>query len=158
MDNNDWSAFSCPNERCPDHGASGRGNIRLKQRYGRNNVAELICRTCGKTFSENRGTPLFRMRLPFEKLRQILTSLVRGGSIRGTADTVGVNKNTVLRVLRVAGRQAKEFNEFMLRNLRMSQAQCDEFWTYVGSKKGVQITTSSFMTMTRTARAKGMFQ
>lgn len=133
---NQWNSLSCLNESCPDHGKTGKGNLRLKERYGRNNVARLLCRTCGKTFSENRGTPLFRMRLPFEKLREILTSLVRGGSIRGTADTVGVNKNTVLRVLRVAGEKAREFNEFMLRNLRMTQAQCDEFWTFVGSKKG----------------------
>jgi hypothetical protein len=132
----DWSGYSCPNKGCRDHDATGRGNIRLERYYGRNEVALLRCRTCTKTFSENRGTPLFKLRLPYEKLKQVLTSLVRGGSIRGTADTVGVNKNTVERMVKIAGKHMKEFNDFMLRNLRMSQAQCDEFWTFIGSKKG----------------------
>lgn len=134
----DWSDFECLNRACPDYGIRGRGNIRLKQRYGKNSVAELLCKTCGKTFSENRGTPLFQLRLPYEKLYRILTSLVRCGSIRGTADTVGVNKNTVLRITKLAGKHMKEFNDLMLRNLQMNQAQCDEFWTYIKSKKGVQ--------------------
>jgi len=132
----DWSSFSCPDKACPEYGVMGKGNIRLKQRYGRNNVAELICRTCGKTFSENRGTPFFKLRISYEKLYQILTSLVRCGSIRGTADTVGVNKNTVERMVKLAGAHMKEFNGFMLRNLRMNQVQCDEVWTYIKSKRG----------------------
>lgn len=134
----DWSFFSCPNRVCPEYGVEGEGNIRLKQRYGRNSVAELICRTCGKTFSENRGTPFFKLRLPYGKLYQILTSLVRCGSIRGTADTIGVNKNTVERIVMLAGAHMKGFNDFMLRDLRMTQVQCDEFWIYVGSKRGLR--------------------
>ncbi len=129
MDDDDWSDHSCPNSRCTDYSEKGRGNIRLERWYGMNHVALLRCRTCKKTFSESRGTPFFELRLPYEKLYRILTSLVRCGSIRGTADTVGVDKNTVLRILRVAGVKMKEFNEFMLRNLRMNQAQCDELRT-----------------------------
>ncbi|MDV3277886.1 MAG: hypothetical protein LYZ69_05405 [Nitrososphaerales archaeon] len=136
----DWSGYSCPNASCRDHGVAGRGNIRLERRYGRNSVALLRCKTCMKTFSENRGTPLFRLRLPYEKFREVLTSLVRCGSIRGTADTVGVNKNTVERIVKLAGKHMKRFNDFMLRNLRMSQVQCDEFWTYIASKRGVRMT------------------
>lgn len=144
------SDFGCPDRECPDYGV--KGNVRLKQRYGRNNVAELICRTCGKTFSENRDTPLFRLKLPYEKLHRILTSLVRCGSIRGTADTVGVNKNTVLRIVKLAGKHMKEFNEFMLRNLKMNQAQCDEFWTFVGTKRGSSMTMTTTTTTTRAGR------
>jgi len=134
----EWGLFSCPNPGCRDYGVKGGGNIRLKQRYGRNNVAELLCRTCKKTFSENRGTPFFRLRLSYDKLYQILTSLIRCGSIRGTADVVGVNKNTVERIVKLAGEDMKSFNDFMLRNLKMSQVQCDELWTFIKSKKGVR--------------------
>jgi len=139
-DDDGWSGYACPNGRCADHGKKGGGNIRLERRYGMNNVALLRCRTCKRTFSENRGTPFFELRLPYEKLYRVLTSLVRCGSIRGTADTAGVDKNTVLRILKLAGGKMKEFNEFMLRNLEMSQAQCDEFWTFVGTKRGSSMT------------------
>ena len=44
--------FFCPNEACPDHGKRGRGNIVLKERYGKQNTALLRCKTCNKTFSD----------------------------------------------------------------------------------------------------------
>lgn len=128
--------YSCPNEACADYGARSGGNIRLERRYGTNGVALLRCRTCNKAFSENRGTPFFRLRLPYDKLYEVLTPLARGGGIRGTADVVGVNKDTVERITKASGQQAGKFNGFVLRNLRMDQAQCDEFWTYVRSKRG----------------------
>ncbi|MEM0075353.1 MAG: hypothetical protein QXV84_03285 [Conexivisphaerales archaeon] len=59
---------------------------------------------------------------------------MRCESIRGTADTVGVNKNTVERILKLTGVDMNEFGDFTLRNLRTAQVQCDEFWTYVRSK------------------------
>ena len=40
--------FFCPNEACPDHGKRGRGNIVLKERYGKQNTALLRCKTCNK--------------------------------------------------------------------------------------------------------------
>jgi hypothetical protein len=68
----DWSGYAYPNGRCTNHGKKGGGNIRLERRYGMNHVALLRCRTCKKTFSENRGTPFFELRLSYEKLYQVL--------------------------------------------------------------------------------------
>lgn len=84
----DWSGYSCQNASCKDHEVAGKGNIRLERRYGRNGVAFIRCKTCMKTFSENRGTSLFRLRFSYEKFREALSSLVRCRSIRGPADTV----------------------------------------------------------------------
>lgn len=137
MEGDDYSNYACPNRDCRNYGVKGKGNIRFERSYGRNKVALLRCRTCKKTFSENRGTPFFQLRLSYEKLYQILTSLVRCGSIRGTADVVGVSKNTVLRITKTAGEHMREFNDFMLRDLKMSQTQLDEVWTFIRSKKGV---------------------
>jgi hypothetical protein len=38
--------FFCPNEACPDYGKKGRGNIVLKEHYGKQNTALLKCKTC----------------------------------------------------------------------------------------------------------------
>lgn len=137
-DDDDWSEYACPNRSCENHGVKGRGNIRLERRYGKNQVALLRCRTCKDTFSENRDTPFFRLRMSYDRLYQMLTMLVECGSIRGTARALHASKKTVERVVEVAGKHMKEFNGVMLGNLRMSQAQCDEFWTYVKSKKGAR--------------------
>ena len=59
-----------PNEACPDYGKKERKkereNIVLKDRYGKQNTALLRCKTCKKTFSENRGTPFFGLHTPKE--------------------------------------------------------------------------------------------
>ena len=44
--------FFCPNEAYPDYGKKGRGNIVLKERYGKQNTALLRCKSCNKTFSD----------------------------------------------------------------------------------------------------------
>ena len=49
----------------------------------------------------------------------------------------------MLRILRVAGEKMKEFNEFMLRNLKMNQVQCDEFWTFVRTKRGSRMAATA---------------
>jgi hypothetical protein len=67
--------FFCPNENCSDYGKVGNGNIRLKERYGKNETALLVCKTCKKCFSENRGTPFFRLHTPKEKVLQALAML-----------------------------------------------------------------------------------
>ena len=40
--------FFCPNEAYPDYGKKGRGNIVLKERYGKQNTALLRCKTYKK--------------------------------------------------------------------------------------------------------------
>jgi transposase-like protein len=150
MDNgNDWSEHACPNEDCKDSGAEGKGNVRLERRYGKNRVALLRCRTCRKTFSENRGTPFSGLRMSYHRLYQILTMLVECGSIRGTARALHASKKTVERVVEVAGKHMREFDDVMLRNLEMDQAQCDEFWTYVKSKKGARASIALMRTAAR---------
>ena len=74
--------FFCPNEACPDYGKRGRGNIVLKERYGKQNTALLRCKACNKTFSENRGTPFFGLHTPKETVLRALAMLVEKGSIR----------------------------------------------------------------------------
>jgi len=131
----EFSEFCCPNKACRDHGRYGLGNIALKERYGRKGTALLLCKTCRKTFSENRGTPFFKLRLSYDQLYQILTTLAQCGSVRGTAKIVGVNVKAVLRIIKVIGAHAEAFNDFMLQKLGMNQVQADEIWTYIKKEK-----------------------
>jgi len=98
-----WEKFFCPNEACPDYGKKGKGNIRLKEYYGKQNTAPLRCKTCKKTFSENRGTPFFGLHTPKETILRSMAMLVEKGSIRGTARAMGVDKDSVVLWLKRAG-------------------------------------------------------
>lgn len=92
----------CRNPKCDDYGKLGGDNIKLYVRYGRKQVRLLICKTCGKTFSELNGTPLYDSRLSFEQIGRIVRGLIRGEAIRAIAKAENVSKNTPKRYIRVA--------------------------------------------------------
>ena len=81
----DIERFSCPNPACTDYGKLGSGNIALYTRYGRKQVRLLICNTCGKTFSELKGTPFWDSRLDWDTIEKIYRTLLDGQGIRATA-------------------------------------------------------------------------
>lgn len=86
----------CPFEDCRGHENTGKGNIVFIRKYGKGGTQNLFkCRTCGRTFSERRGTPLFNCKLKEERVYQIVKCLAKGKGVRATARIVGVNKDTV---------------------------------------------------------------
>jgi IS1 family transposase len=73
--------------------------------------------------------------LPTEKKIQVLNALVEGSSVCSIVRMTGVNKRTVLRILKEAGRQAQEVLDRELVNLKCRFVQMDEIWGYVGKKQ-----------------------
>jgi LacI family transcriptional regulator len=104
----DLSRFCCQNERCPDHGKRGAGNLTVCGRYGKQEQHRLLyCRTCRYRFSERKGTPLFGSKLPDDKTVSLFDHLAERCGVRSTARLVGVNRNTVVRYSRLAGPHAR---------------------------------------------------
>ena len=108
----DLKDFCCLNSACPDYGRRGAGNLRVGFRYGPAKQRRLlVCRTCQKRFSERAGTPLFDCRLPEAKAVDVLAHLQEGIGVRKTSRLVRVNKNTVVRLARQAGRHAQQVHD-----------------------------------------------
>ncbi len=105
--------FSCQNPSCPDFEKAGGGNINLYTRYGRKQVRLLICKTCGKTFSELKGTPFWDSRLDWDTIEKIYRSLLAGNGIRATARDFNLSKNTVKRYLRLANKDYSTVLNFL---------------------------------------------
>jgi len=74
-------------------------------------------------------------KLDTEKRSQILSCLVEGNSIRATCRMIGAAKNTVVKLLVDAGRACSEYQDKAFRNLNCKRIQCDEIWSFVGSKE-----------------------
>ena len=110
----DYDNFSCPNPACTDFDKFGQGNIALYTRYGRKQVRLLVCNTCGKTFSELKGTPFWDSRLDWETIEKIYRSLLDGQGIRATARIHGLSKNTVKRYLRLAKTDISTVEKFLV--------------------------------------------
>lgn len=74
-------------------------------------------------------------KLDTDKRSQILSCLVEGNSIRATCRMTGAAKNTVVKLLVDAGRACSEYQDKAFRNLSCKRIQCDEIWSFVGSKE-----------------------
>ena len=114
------------------YGLVGAGNIWRHSNYGRGRDRKrFMCKACGKTFSETRGTAFYKLRTPREKILRTLAMLVERGSIRATARAMGVKQETVARWLRRAAQHAEVVSDYLIRDLHLTQCQVDELWTFV---------------------------
>ena len=108
----DLRRFCCQSAACPDHGRRDHGNLSVCMRYGPEPRRRLLyCRTCKARFSERKGTPLFDARLPQDKLLAALAHIADGCGVRQTARLVGVSKDTVSRIARLAGEHARQLHD-----------------------------------------------
>ena len=102
------SKFCCQNKKCPDYGKRGANNLTVCGKFGKNDHIRLLyCRTCKSRFSERKGTPLFHMKLDQKKAVSLLEHISESRGVRKTGRMIGVNKNTVMRYSRLAGKHAK---------------------------------------------------
>ena len=92
------------------------------------------CLSCGKTFQEPRVKILDKMTLADDKALSVLSHLIEGCSIRTTERLTGVHRDTIMRLLLMAGAKCEAMMEKRIHGLKVSDVQCDEVWSYVGMK------------------------
>lgn len=73
--------------------------------------------------------------LPFEKQVHIVSLLVRGTSIRKTAELASVHRDTVMRWLRTIGDGCAQLHNQIVKNLESSIIEVDELWSYIRKKQ-----------------------
>jgi transposase-like protein/IS1 family transposase len=110
-------------------------NLKLHQKNGHACCTMFRCVDCKRFFSERRFTGYSGLKLLPEKITQIVHCLVEGISVRATARLVGVEKKTVLRVMRHAANLCRRVMDKQLRNLSLRYLQADELWCFVGKKE-----------------------
>jgi transposase-like protein len=107
----DLARFCCQNPRCFRYGERNAGNLSVCARYGKQHTRLLYCSACKGRFSERKGTAFFRSNLPDDTVQSILAHLADGCGIRPTARLVGVHRDTVLRLAKVAGQHAHDAHD-----------------------------------------------
>lgn len=73
--------------------------------------------------------------LSLEKRTEIISMLVEGNSLRGTARHTKVHKSTVAKLLVEVGKACQKFHDETVINLNASRVECDEQWGYIYSKQ-----------------------
>jgi IS1 family transposase len=75
--------------------------------------------------------------LPVEKQVQIINGLIEGCSMRATARMVGVERNTVARILLRIGERCAALLDTKIRRVPARRVQVDEIWTYIFKKQAL---------------------
>jgi IS1 family transposase len=70
-----------------------------------------------------------------EKVEAVITLLVEGCSIRSIQRVTGVDQNTIMKILVLAGDRSQRLLEAKCHNIPVADVQCDEVWGFVGCKE-----------------------
>jgi transposase-like protein len=126
----------CPNEACPDYGKLQIDRQQNLVKFGktRKGVQRFRCQTCGKTFTETKGTIFYRRRTPEHEILETLALLAEGSRISSLSRVKGFKEDTILAWLRAAAQQSEQVEEVLLADFRVERAQLDALWSYVGNK------------------------
>src|SRR5271157_1567134 len=83
------------------------------QRFGkhRNGLRRFRCPKCKRTFTEPHTCTLDSMYIPWEKALLAVQLLLEGNSIRSTERISGLDKNTIMRVLVLAGEKCEKVSD-----------------------------------------------
>lgn len=134
----------CPNQLCKDFGLTHQGNIAVRGKYGKDKSRDLLYyRTCGKRFAASRSSALFGLHLPAETIQQIIHHAAEGVGVRATARLLGLDKDTVNRVILRVGEHCAQVLSGLLTSLKLTEAQLDELWTFVKKRKVLAVPKTS---------------
>jgi len=134
----DLDTLACVNPECYRFRLTGQGNLTVRKVYGQDRIRLLRCRTCGEEFSERRGTALFNTKIVETKAEDVIDHLGEGCGVRATARLSKVSKDTVARLLRLAGRHAERLHDCRVRDVTPRALEFDEQWSFVKkSRSGV---------------------
>jgi len=135
-----YLGIAYPNPKCKHHGEKGLGNVVSNGTYRTRSTGKarlFLCRTCGKAFSSRSGTAFFDLRSPKKKVLMGLRLLAEGLGLRGTSRVLEIKLDTIRRWLATAALHCEQVNDMLLQDLKLSQVQVDELWTFV--KKNTKI-------------------
>lgn len=127
----DRNQLSCPNPNCSYYGKQGAGNIRTHS----NADNMYYCASCKERFSARKGTIFYNLNTDEEKVLLALKLLAERNSLRATARILDTTKESVSRWLRRAAQHTNMVSDYLLHELKISQAQIDELWSFVGKKR-----------------------
>ena len=127
----------CPNEACPEYGKlqndQSQPNIR---KFGRTKQGRqrFQCKRCHQTFTETKGTILYRKRTPEHDLLETLALLAEGNRISSLTRVKGFKEDTILAWLRQAAHHTDQLEEVLLGEFQIKRGQLDALWAFVGNK------------------------
>lgn len=104
-----------------------------------NGTQRYRCRQCKHRFIEPRPKPLNNMRTPLEKALLCLYLLVEGNAIRSIERATGLEKKTIISLLKLAGEKADRISRKLIHRIKVTDVQADEIWGFVRMKQKTKL-------------------
>ena len=101
----------------------------------RNGLRRFRCGQCGKTYTEPHEKPLGEMTVPMEKAILALRMLLEGSSVRSVERITELHRDTILKLLVVAGEKCEKIMGRYIRNVPVKDVEVDEVWSFIGKKE-----------------------
>ena len=127
----------CAQPDCVDFGQVGASNIKVHSYVEQ----RLYCATCLHTFSADTGTFFETIRTARAQVLDALALLTERNSLRAVERLETCPHNTLLHWLALSGQHLSALSDELLNDLRVSQVQIDELWTFVKKSRPIYIHT-----------------
>jgi transposase-like protein/IS1 family transposase len=101
----------------------------------RNGLRRFRCGSCGKTYTEAHAKPLGEMTVPMEKAVMALKLLLEGSSVRSVERITDLHRDTILKLLVVAGEKAERIMGKYVRNVKVKDVEVNEVRSFIGKKE-----------------------
>jgi len=127
----------CPNSSCPDYGKLQDDQVIANlKKIGKTprGVQRYQCKTCGRTFTETKGTIFYRKHAQEDEILEVLALLAEGTRISTLTRVKGIKEDTILSWLRDAARHADQLETVLMKEYHLQRAQLDGLWSFVANK------------------------
>jgi len=114
----------CHNRGCWAYGRADEGHIVIHSKKER----RYRCKRCAKTFSETKGTALYRAHKPHELVVTVVTLMAYGCPVQAIVAAFSLDERTVARWRRESGYQCRRVHEYLVQagGVLLAQVQADE--------------------------------
>ena len=124
----------CQNLHCKFHLKENGKDIIKSGKYHTGHQ-RYYCYHCDTYFMETKGSPLYRKHLSEPEIINICKHLVEKNGVRSIERLTGHHRDTIGVLLEDMAEHALKMNTYLIKNLSLSQYECDEFWTFVKKKR-----------------------
>lgn len=126
----------CQDDACSDYGKAQTKEQTNIVKFGKTRAGRqrYQCKSCGRTFTETKGTLFYRRRTPDDEIIETLALLAEGSRISSLTRVKGYKEDTILAWLRDAAAHAEIIEEELMAKHQIERGQLDALWAYVGNK------------------------
>ena len=138
--------IACPNVNCRTYNKIGLRNI-VRNGKQPNGTQKYKCTDCSRNLVRTINTPFFHKHLKKKEIISICKLLAEKISFRGIARATNHHLDTIRAVADVVAKHCKNFNDFFIKDLKLTPIEVDEMWSFV--KKNKKIAKRSFSKTTK---------